>query len=299
MSAKKSEISLENIQNYKRTRKRVDYNDKLDNNKNDNNTNNDNDSDFEPPKHKSKSSQLRILKRDSNIKNKNSQSENDTDENVPLKLLSKKLSVCSRKSRTRASRPNLSEDESSDSDNEEITFKSLPESFLNNPFGETRYNNEKTQSPQEIPVKNLSALESDTTIREDNVQRQQVSSVGQPSPLHENMKEHKLLSEKKISKRKSDSKLNAPDNKRQKTIKVKRKNRDEEFKKREKKKPKKFVASKEPKIVMTEFLQNVDVGFSSDEASGSDWEDVNGNCIFFLLNSHRFFSIAFLKFQNN
>ena len=266
MKVYKSDISLDNIKNSKRTRKRVDYCDKIENDKQKKISKNDedDDSDFEIPKSKLNSSHLKSTNnRKTNRKNQTSKphlSENDAEENIPLKILSRGLKNCPEEINNHVSRPDLSEDESSDSDNEQITFRSVPDNLLKEPFGEICANEDASCS-QKINVEELDPQE---TIKED----EKISTGECKEATSES---------RTFSKRKSDSKLDFPKNKRQKMIEKKTNHGKEKAKKKSKKN-----SSKERPLKMSELLknENLDVGFSSDAASGSDWEDVNGKFIY-------------------
>ena len=280
MKVHKSEISLDNIKSSKRTRKRVDYCDKIENEKKEKISKkelDEDDSDFEPPKSKLNSSHHEHINKNRNLNGNNVQkrkpqlSENDEDENIPLKILSKKLKNCSKKSNCHVSRPNLSEDESSDSDNEEITFRLVPDNLLKEPFGETCCNDHEVASfPQKVNVDELNSPNETIKTSKENATTD---------------KNKEFISESKtLSKRKSDSKLDTPQKKRQKTAEKKNKHGNEKSKKKSKK-----SQSKDQPMKMSELLknENLNVGFSSDEASGSDWEDVNGINFFHLFTKNK------------
>ena len=294
MSARKSQVSQENIRTSKRSRKKVNYSENT-NNKLSSDANKDNDdSDFEPsPQVKVTPSRTKKKKVIATQKQEN-KSENDSDDNVPLKILSKKLSrssaISSKDSITNhASRPNLSEDESSDSDHEEMTFREVPENFLKQPFSDEMIEVKENRTEESLEGKKQSELKPEENLINEAKEFEEKEFLKDSADdcntteekQQQQEQEQKITVAKTLSKRKSDSKLKAPNVKRLKknTDTVLKTNENQEKNKSAKStKSKKVKTQKEPPMGISELLINekMYVGFSSDDASDSDWEDVNG-----------------------
>jgi hypothetical protein len=301
-------VSPEDTRKSKRTRKSVNYSEQI------KDGHEDSDSDFEIDK-KTVDKPLKLQKKTLSMRKSHSDEEDD----IPLiKTLSKKKQKVVLEKRKPSgglsqtngygARPNLSEEESSDSECEERVFRKITNDILKeqdsvNPIfsmndTQVKIGTDGNSGDSYLEIDSQHKAEEATESHLSSVKAIESSEIKVEEEVHgfdnnetnDFCNDKKQVTQKALRKRKSDTKLNNGKTKKQKVevllddckfnVTDKKRNRSE-LSKKGKQKNKKDKQSDMVKELQVGLDMQVDVGFSSDDESDS-WEEVRGKLLFIL-----------------